>query len=166
MSLIVTAPDLVTVAFSDTKAARIVAALAAEGRSFYFEPWPNGRARISVNREHLGALQAHADEAGSFSPSKEPGMKVKTAGEMFIIYSPNESATSEGAGFWNNEDGWTTFSGATKFTSTEIGELKLPISLGGDAKWASESQAEASYAEYDKALDEAEATARRPRSRG
>lgn len=71
------------------------------------------------------------------------------SGEMYVIYSPNESATSDGAGFWNNQNGWTTFSGATKFTSSEIGELKLPISTGQDAKWVPETQAEASYAEFE-----------------
>lgn len=63
MALIVTAPDLYTLAVDDAAAPRIVAALAAEGRSFYFEPWPNGRARISVNREHARALLNHADDA-------------------------------------------------------------------------------------------------------
>lgn len=71
------------------------------------------------------------------------------SGEMYLIYSPNESATSDGAGFWNNEDGWTTFSGATKFTSPESNELTLPVSTGQDSKWVSESLAAASYAEYE-----------------
>jgi hypothetical protein len=71
------------------------------------------------------------------------------SGEMFVIYSANESATSDGAGFWSNEDGWTAFSGATKFTSSEINKLELPISTGQDASWVSESQAAESYAEEE-----------------
>jgi hypothetical protein len=88
--------------------------------------------------------------ADSTAAGPEPkGWKPLPINEMYVIYSPNESATSDGAGFWSNEDGWTTFSGATRFTSSEIGELKLPISTGQDAQWVPESQAEASYAEYE-----------------
>lgn len=63
MALNVTAPDLVTVSVDDAVAPQVAAALAAESRSFYFEPWPNGRARISVNREHGRALLALAGDS-------------------------------------------------------------------------------------------------------
>ena len=51
------------------------------------------------------------------------------------IYSPNESATSSGAGFWSNEDGWSEEGGETLFDIHECMETVLPLSLGNDAIW-------------------------------
>lgn len=56
-------------------------------------------------------------------------------GAAYVIYSANESATSDGAGFWSNIDGWTVFEGATRFAGYDIANLDLPVSVGGDAKW-------------------------------
>lgn len=66
---------------------------------------------------------------------------------QYAIYSPNESATSDGAGFWSNDFGWTTFGCATKFTEAEKHTLDLPIATGQDAKWVTWSEAESHYAE-------------------
>lgn len=63
----------------------------------------------------------------------------------FVIYSPNEAAVSDGAGFWNNEDGWVEFDEATRFSEDEIRVFSLPISVGGDAKFVEETAARAAY---------------------
>lgn len=36
----------------------------------------------------------------------------------WVIFSPSEAATQDGAGFWSNEYGWTTLDLATKFGAT------------------------------------------------
>lgn len=53
----------------------------------------------------------------------------------YVIYSPNESACSNGAGFWNNADGWTTVEGARTFSYTERMTLNLPVSGYDDVRW-------------------------------
>lgn len=55
----------------------------------------------------------------------------------FVIYSPNESATSDGAGFWSNKDGWTALEGADRFfyAESQLRNLRLPVAVGGDAAW-------------------------------
>lgn len=52
-----------------------------------------------------------------------------------VVYSPNEAAISDSAGYWNNEDGWVTIESASKFKTCECQQLNLPISTGGDARW-------------------------------
>jgi hypothetical protein len=54
---------------------------------------------------------------------------------LYVIYSPNESAINDGAGFWSNQNGWTELDEATKFLHSEKQTLNLPISTGQDAKW-------------------------------
>lgn len=63
----------------------------------------------------------------------------------YVVYSPNESAVSDGAGFWSNDDGWTEFSGATRFSEHEMQTMHLPDATGGDAKWVRWDEANASY---------------------
>jgi hypothetical protein len=51
----------------------------------------------------------------------------------FVVFSASEArASDDTAGFWSNQDGWTTLDGATKFD--EAGGL-LPLSAGNDAVW-------------------------------
>jgi len=53
----------------------------------------------------------------------------------FVIYSPNEAAVGDGAGFWSNEDGWVDLEQATRFEKSEIDNLNLPHATGMDAVW-------------------------------
>lgn len=57
-----------------------------------------------------------------------------TASDSWVVYSPNESAVSDSAGFWSNEFGWVPLDQATSFTSDEAREAVLPISVGHDAR--------------------------------
>lgn len=66
----------------------------------------------------------------------------------YVVYSPNESAAGDGAGFWNNDDGWTDFANATRFSESEKNVCNLPMTTGHDAAWTLESDAGASYADF------------------
>lgn len=58
----------------------------------------------------------------------------------WVIYSANTaSASGNGAGYWSNDDGWTTLEGATLFADEE--KVNLPITIGSDASWELVSQA-------------------------
>lgn len=72
-------------------------------------------------------------------------MQDINAEKQYVIYSPNESATCFGAGFWNNEDGWTEFEGATLFSEAEARSLNLPMSVGNDARFVEKAAAWAAY---------------------
>ena len=72
-------------------------------------------------------------------------MQDLNAEKQYVIYSPNESATCFGAGFWNNEDGWTEFEGATLFSEEEARSLNLPTSVGDDARFVEKEAAWAAY---------------------
>lgn len=87
-------------------------------------------------------------EQGSERVAQQADETQQSAPESFVIYSPAEFAVSdEGAGFWSNEDGWTTLPGATRFAASEIADLSLPASAGQDAVWLTESQAQAAHGE-------------------
>lgn len=62
-----------------------------------------------------------------------------------VIFSSHEYALSEdGAGFWNNEDGWTTIEGASVFTASEKQTFRLPVSTSSEIKdpeWMNQSAA-------------------------
>lgn len=83
------------------------------------------------------------DEDGAISQAETayPGCEIVLATPFddsdshYVIYSPNESAISDGAGFWSNEEGWCEFDAAERFTQTEKKSLNLPISTGRDAIW-------------------------------
>lgn len=60
---------------------------------------------------------------------------TREARGCWVVYSPNESAISDSAGFWSNEFGWGQFDRATLFSAKETGSLQLPISTGGDARF-------------------------------
>lgn len=53
----------------------------------------------------------------------------------FAIYSPNEAAIQDGAGYWNSNMGWGDEIAATLFTKEETEVLGLPLSTGKDARW-------------------------------
>ncbi|WP_175926341.1 hypothetical protein [Burkholderia cepacia] len=53
---------------------------------------------------------------------------------VYLIYSPCESARSDGSGFWSNDDGWGTLNAATLFSADEIARMNLPIATGRDAQ--------------------------------
>ncbi len=64
---------------------------------------------------------------------------IADLGETLLIYSPSEAALSgDGAGFWNNDDGWTTLEGATRFEPSEMLTVSLPVATGGDVRWVRE----------------------------
>lgn len=55
--------------------------------------------------------------------------------QVYVIYSANESAISDGAGFWSNDLGWTVIESADTFSSKEAVKFNLPLSTGADATW-------------------------------
>ncbi len=55
--------------------------------------------------------------------------------KKFAVYSPNEAAINDGDGYWSNDFGWTNEEQATLFALNEVGDLRLPISTGQDARW-------------------------------
>ncbi|EIF29954.1 TPA: hypothetical protein ACT5B2_005246 [Burkholderia cenocepacia] len=65
--------------------------------------------------------------------------------DFWVVYSPNESATSHGSGFWSNELGWVEFGQATCFSTEETRSLALPLSLGRDALYVPRHEAELYY---------------------
>jgi hypothetical protein len=75
------------------------------------------------------------------SKNKEPSVekdayKSELAPIHYVIYSPNESASNSGAGYWSNNDGWVDDAGnLTFFSEAERQEFELPLSIGCDAKW-------------------------------
>ncbi|MBU2772528.1 hypothetical protein HMI48_00940 [Acidithiobacillus ferrooxidans] len=81
--------------------------------------------------------EAHAREQAE---NAYPGCLVNTVFKpedagWLQIYSPNESATSSGAGFWSDEDGWVEEGGETLYDVKDCMEKRLPLSLGRDATW-------------------------------
>jgi hypothetical protein len=81
--------------------------------------------------------EAHAREQAE---NAYPGCRVNTVFKpedsgWLQIYSPNEAATSDGAGFWSDEDGWTEEGGETLYDVKDCMEKRLPKALGGDAEW-------------------------------
>lgn len=58
-----------------------------------------------------------------------------TPRSAYLIYSPNEAAISDGAGFWNNELGFTDLENAQVFSQDEVDTQSLPKSTGGDAQF-------------------------------
>ncbi|MCW3660294.1 hypothetical protein ACVSNE_00210 [Pseudomonas aeruginosa] len=66
-------------------------------------------------------------------------------GDAWVVYSPNESAVGDSAGFWSNEFGWVTLDQATCFSAEEIGRLQPPISTGGDACFVPWQEAQQHY---------------------
>lgn len=67
------------------------------------------------------------------------------ASECRVVYSPNESAIGDSAGFWSNEFGWVQFDQATHFSTEETGSLQLPISTGRDARFVPWQEAQRLY---------------------
>jgi hypothetical protein len=61
---------------------------------------------------------------------------MRRAGRGWLIYSSNEAVATDGAGFWSNSMGWVEADDATVFTEAEKERMALPISAGGDARWA------------------------------
>lgn len=118
-----------------------------------FHPqWVDGVSGISLPADEvpaLRALQMSTPRTWGNHPDVDRALKETPLNELHVIYSPNESASSDGAGFWSNEDGWVLFDAATKFTTAERDSLNLPIATGQDAKWVSESEAAAAYAESE-----------------
>lgn len=84
-----------------------------------------------------------ADHAAEQAEAAYPGCEVINCSEFdenegaarYVVYSPNESAAADGAGFWNNEEGWTEFEHATVFLNAEALTLQLPVSAGNDARY-------------------------------
>jgi hypothetical protein len=52
----------------------------------------------------------------------------------WVIFSPSECKLSDGAGYWSNEWGWTTFDEATHFYGIDPTTFPvIPVSSGNDA---------------------------------
>jgi len=59
----------------------------------------------------------------------------------FVIYSANEAAVNDGAGFWSNADGWVEDPReASRFSAQGRARLSLPMSTGQDAAWVRASE--------------------------
>lgn len=109
-------------------------------------------------------IEAGMDQAIAFECSAEgdehaleqaenayPGCKVQSCSpiqeDKFVIYSPNESALSSGAGFWCNTDGWVDLPSATVFLAAEREMISLPLSTGSDARYVALEEANKQYSE-------------------
>ena len=53
----------------------------------------------------------------------------------FVLYSTNELAAGDGAGFWSNDVGWVEYRFATRFTLDSVPSCTLPVADARDAKW-------------------------------
>lgn len=98
--------------------------------------------------ECMAADDAHAvEQAGRACPGCEivSCLPFDDSPLAYVIYSSNESAMSDSAGFWNSDSGWTTFARATRFSYAETQTLSLPVSTGEDAAWVLWREADASY---------------------
>lgn len=60
------------------------------------------------------------------------------AGVAYVIRS-----VSEGEAFWSNTDGWGGLNGATRFSTRERMEFRLPASSGCDSEWMLLDEAQA-----------------------
>ncbi|GBG14291.1 uncharacterized protein NMK_1857 [Novimethylophilus kurashikiensis] len=86
----------------------------------------------------------------------DAGMAKAADTSMYVIYSAAEA--EEGAGFWNQTNGWTELSEATPFSAsiknaTSSAKVFLPITAKQDAKWV--SLAEAAKLNQKSPMDEA-----------
>lgn len=61
-------------------------------------------------------------------------MKRCKLDEMWVIYSPNESASYGGGGYWNNHSGWGDVENATPFTDVDP-YYEMPDCVGNDARF-------------------------------
>lgn len=84
----------------------------------------------------FSCLAANSEHASTQAANAYPNTLILSAEiQEFVIYSPNESATGHGAGFWSIEKGWAELSAASLYTKGERELLSLPDSLGRDAGW-------------------------------
>ena len=67
------------------------------------------------------------------------------AGDCWVVYSPNESATSDSAGFWSNEFGWVQFDQATRFSLEEALYAEIPVAVGRDTRFVPWQEARQHY---------------------
>ena len=66
-------------------------------------------------------------------------------GDCWVVYSPNESAISDSAGFWSNEFGWVQFDQATRFSLEEALYAEIPVADGRDARFVLWQEARQHY---------------------
>jgi hypothetical protein len=101
----------------------------------YLAAMASDKDRLTSEIKILDGVIALIDYIQDDAVSHGKATEHEVFGMMYVIYSPNESAISDSAGFWSNEDGWTTIDCATNFTESEKNSLNTPIATGGDAKW-------------------------------
>ena len=65
--------------------------------------------------------------------------------DRWVLYSPNESAISDSAGFWSNEFGWVQLDQATQFSLEDALDAELPVSVGRDARFVTWQDAQRHY---------------------
>jgi len=53
----------------------------------------------------------------------------------WAIYSANEAATNNGAGYWHPRKGWVDEHNLQAFPAEQAGRYALPMSLGQDRVW-------------------------------
>lgn len=94
----------------------------------------------------FSCLAANSVHASTQAANAYPNALILSAEiQEFVIYSPNESATGHGAGFWSIEKGWVELSAASLYTKGERDLLSLPASLGQDAGWVLYTDAHQHY---------------------
>lgn len=59
---------------------------------------------------------------------------TSTRTDWWVVYSPNESAIGDGAGYWSDMFGWIHFDQATRYPPEATEDMQLPLSVGGDAR--------------------------------
>lgn len=90
---------------------------------------------------------ANDASASALAEAAYPGCRVletylrKAHSDAYVIYSANEAANSDGAGFWSNSYGWTMLQDATVFSDAERHLFLLPHSAGLDAFWVERAAA-------------------------
>lgn len=104
--------------------------------------------RVSLHEEPgdkfqlvFDCMAEDADHAADQATDAYPGCEILLAAgrpdcpQDYAIYSPNEAALSgDGAGYWNDVDGWTVQEGATRYSLCGLRGTHLPMSTGQDAR--------------------------------
>ncbi|UDM06150.1 hypothetical protein LG409_12175 [Halomonas sp. NyZ770] len=62
-------------------------------------------------------------------------MSTRDVDGIWVIYSPNESALHDGAGYWSNTLGWVELGRATRFSTEQACSVALPLATGHDARF-------------------------------
>lgn len=102
----------------------------------------------SVTRTKFKCLARNDEDAIGQAQEAHPDCEIfgwypEVEDAPYLIYSPNEAAINDGAGFWSKEKGWVDEEEATRFTPRErIYADFMPLCTGQDAIWRLQPTAE------------------------